>query len=211
MCYMQPQFASHGICRTSIRQLYGTYALGTYAGRTMHTAYIYYEPHSEVVYPIYALKYNDHPEYGYEMGRLIAQEIKPTHFFDGIDAITAVPLAKNRQRHRGYNQCIEIANGIQSETNLPIIKKGIERIRFKSSQTTKTRWQRNENVQNIFRLKDSSAFHGKHILLIDDVMTTGATLVSCANEITKAENVKISILTIGLAVSPFSTVYPEEI
>lgn len=150
---------------------------------------------------LYELKYKNHPEIGEFFGRMIAEEWNDTGFFEGIDLIVPVPLAKERQRQRGYNQSLHIARGIGSVTRLPIVTNAVSREQFVESQTQKDRWQRNENVEGCFRLNDGSALKGRHILLVDDVVTTGATICSCGREMLKAGDVRFSILTIGFAKS----------
>ena len=150
---------------------------------------------------LYELKYKNHPEIGEFFGRMIAEEWNDTGFFEGIDLIVPVPLAKERQRQRGYNQSLHIALGIGSVTRLPIVTNAVSREQFVESQTQKDRWQRNENVEGCFRLNDGSALKGRHVLLIDDVVTTGATICSCGREMLKAGDVRFSILTIGFAKS----------
>ena len=163
------------------------------------TALFYYEAHSETANILYELKYKSHPEIGEVMGRLVAKELQPSGFFDGIDGIVPIPLAKKRQRQRGYNQSLEIARGISEITNLPIYNKVVRRNVFEGSQTNKGRWERNENVEKVFEMTDETAIHGKHLLIIDDVVTTGATVIACAKELCKASNVKISVLSLGFA------------
>ena len=165
------------------------------------TALFYYESHSETANILYELKYKGHPEIGEVMGRIIAKELLPSGFFDGIDGIVPVPLAKKRQRQRGYNQSLEIARGISETTSLPIYHKVVKRKAFEDSQTHKGRWERNENVEGVFELKDPNAIQGKHLLIIDDVVTTGATVISCAKELCKAGNIKVSVLALGFAKS----------
>ena len=150
---------------------------------------------------LYELKYKNHPEIGEFFGRMIAEEWNDTGFFEGIDLIVPVPLAKERQRQRGYNQSLHIACGIGSVTRLPIVTNAVSREQFVESQTQKDRWQRNENVEGCFRLNDGSALKGRHVLLVDDVVTTGATICSCGREMLKAGDVRFSILTIGFAKS----------
>lgn len=150
---------------------------------------------------LYELKYKNHPEIGEFFGRMIAEEWDDTGFFEGIDLIVPVPLAKERQRQRGYNQSLHIARGIGSVTRLPIVTNAVSREQFVESQTQKDRWQRNENVEGCFRLNDGSALKGRHVLLVDDVVTTGATICSCGREMLKAGDVRFSILTIGFAKS----------
>jgi len=165
------------------------------------TAFFYYEAHAETANILYELKYKDHPEIGEIFGRMFAAEIKSAGFFDGIDGIVPVPLAKKRQRQRGYNQSEEIAQGISEITGLPIYKKVVKRISFKGSQTNKGRWDRQENVERVFDLIDAEAVSNKHLLLIDDVVTTGATCIACAKVLCQSANVRISILSLGFAKS----------
>ncbi|MBQ7471209.1 MAG: ComF family protein [Prevotella sp.] len=164
-------------------------------------SFYYYTPQSEASRMIYQLKYHDHPEIGTTLGRIFARELLPQLFFQGMDAIIPVPLAKKRQRQRGYNQSAAIAQGISEETGLPLITHAIERISFSQSQTTKQRWDRNENVEQAFRLKDAQAVSGRHILLVDDIITTGATLCACAKELLQAPDVQVSVLSIGFTKS----------
>ena len=165
------------------------------------TAFFYYEAHAETANILYELKYKDHPEIGEIFGRMFATEIKSAGFFDGIDGIVPVPLAKKRQRQRGYNQSEEIAQGVSEITGLPIYNKVVKRISFKGSQTNKGRWDRQENVERVFDLIDAEAVSNKHLLLIDDVVTTGATCIACAKVLCQSANVRISILSLGFAKS----------
>lgn len=143
------------------------------------------------------MKYRSHPETGELMGRMAAKEFATYGFFDGIDAIVPVPLAKNRQRERGYNQSLEIARGVSAVTRIPITSKALKRKSFAASQTKMNRWQRNENVEDVFLLTDGNAVKGKHILIIDDVVTTGATVISCAKELMKAGGTRFSVMSLG--------------
>ena len=165
------------------------------------TALFYFEAHAETANIIYELKYKNHPEIGEVMGRMMAIELQQADFFDGIDIIVPVPLACKRQRQRGYNQSMEIAKGVSEVTHLPIYNKVVKRNVFEGSQTSKGRWERNENVEGVFELSDAKAIQGKHLLVIDDVVTTGATVIACGKELCKAGNVKISVIAVGFAKS----------
>ena len=162
-------------------------------------ALFYYEAHSETANILYELKYKNHPEIGEVMGRLVTKELQPSGFFDGIDGIVPVPLARKRQRQRGYNQSMEIAKGICEITSLPVYDKVVKRNAFEGSQTNKGRWERNENVDGVFELRDATLVHGKHLLVVDDVVTTGATIIAYAKELCKAGGVKVSVLALGFA------------
>ena len=163
------------------------------------TALFYYEPHAETANILYEMKYKNHPEIGEVMGRLMARELQMSNFFEGIDGIIPVPLAKKRQRQRGYNQSHELAKGISEITGFPIYNKVVKRTVFEGSQTSLGRWERNENVEQVFELKDASTIQDKHLLIVDDVVTTGATIIACAKELCKAGGVRISVLSLGLA------------
>ncbi len=164
------------------------------------TALFRFEPESQVSKLIYNLKYHDHPEYGEILGRMVAME-QPESFFKDIQLIIPVPLTRVRQRRRGYNQSMMIAQGISDFTKIPIGKNIIIRKHFHESQTRKDWWERQDNVEGVFKLTDSSAVSGKHILIVDDVLTTGATILSCCNELLKAGDVRFSVLTLGFTKS----------
>ena len=165
------------------------------------TALFYYEPHAETAQILYEMKYKNHPEIGVVMGRMMAKELMRSGLFEGIDAIVPVPLARKRERQRGYNQSLELAKGVSEVTGLPIANKVVRRTKFVGSQTQRGRWERNENVEDVFELVDSDSISGKHLLLIDDVVTTGATIFACAQEMRKASNVKFSVLALGYSKS----------
>ena len=164
-------------------------------------ALFYYEGGSKTANILYDLKYHDQPKIGVVMGRMMAKEFSEAGFFDGIDLVVPIPLARSRQRHRGYNQSRCLAEGICQATGLALYDRVVCRKRFEKSQTQMGRWERQENVANVFELKDQAAIHGKHLLLVDDVVTTGATVAACARELLKAGDVKISLLSLGFAKS----------
>jgi len=165
------------------------------------TALFYYEPHAETAQILYELKYKNHPEIGVVMGRMMAKELMKSGLFEDIDALVPVPLAKKREHERGYNQSMELAKGVSEVTQLPIANQVVRRTKFVDSQTHRGRWERNENVEGVFELVDGDSLSGKHVLLIDDVVTTGATIIACAQEMQKASNVRISVLALGFAKS----------
>lgn len=163
-------------------------------------ALFHYEADSNVNNIVYDLKYRNHPEVGREMGCLMACECNEAGFFDGIDAIVPVPLARKRQRQRGYNQSLCIAEGLSRVTGIPVYNKVIYRTKFVISQTQIGHRERQENVAGVFKLKDADAIRGRHILLVDDVVTTGATMTACARELLKVSDVKLSLLSLGFAI-----------
>lgn len=162
------------------------------------SALFFYEPKASTRELIYDLKYRGYPMIGEEMGALIARHYQPAGFFEGVDAIIPVPLTRRRRWQRGYNQSEMLAKGIREVTGLPILTDVLKRTSFKGSQTKRNQWERRENVDGVFRLVRPDDIRGKHILLIDDIITTGATIVACADELCKVGDVKISVLSLGL-------------
>lgn len=166
-------------------------------------ALLYHLPHSQSARPVYQLKYFDKPDLGIEIGEMMGKMMTDNGFFSDIDCILPVPLAKERQRKRGYNQSELLAEGLNNISRLPIIKDAVRRISFNSSQTNKSRLGRYDNVNNVFELTDKDSIicrlKGKHILIVDDVVTTGATICSLAKALQPIEGIRISVASIGYA------------
>lgn len=159
----------------------------------------YYTRKTGVSLAIYDLKYHSRPQMGICLGRLAGHDMLPSGFFSGIDLLVPVPLARKRFKARGYNQSEMIAVGIREMTGIPICTGLLRRSTFTQSQTKLDRRGRMANVDGLFQLADREAAVGKHILLIDDVITTGATLMACATALKEVRDVKISVLALGFA------------
>lgn len=162
------------------------------------TSFFFYES-IESHLSIYQTKYFCNPEVGEEMAEIMANEASEEDFFKGIDFITPVPLHWKRKMKRGYNQSYYIARGISKATGLPVVNGIIKRIMNNSTQTRKGIDDRKTNVEGIFKLVKPELAHGKHILLVDDVITTGSTIISCGKELAKAGDVKFSVISLGYA------------
>ena len=160
-------------------------------------AYFYFVPKAGTAQMVYGAKYHGRGNIAIELGEMLADEMKG--FFDDFDCIVPVPVTIKRKMKRGYNQSDMIAQGISNVTGIPIERHTVIRRHFDKSQTHLTRDERILNVDDVFVQKDVDSVKGKHVLLVDDVITTGATTISCAKQILKAENVKISILSLGFA------------
>lgn len=158
---------------------------------------IFYKPHDEPSQMIYDLKYHGKNHLGIWLGSVLAKEGLTQGFFEGIDVIVPVPISLGRRWNRGYNQSEMIARGISEVTGIPVSTKALKRVNFTQSQTHLTSAERVENVEKAFRLKKAEDVAGKHILLVDDIITTGATITACAKELQKAGNVKFSVMSIG--------------
>lgn len=163
------------------------------------SAFLHYQPGAPYTQAIVALKYHHRPEVGVFFGERMAEELLETDFFEGIDFLVPVPLAKDRQRQRGYNQSEAIARGIEKATGIPVCTDAVARPISNPSQTHLGAAERKENVKGIFALNPKHRLDHCHVLLIDDILTTGATLISCAQTLAQAEDIRISVLTLGLA------------
>ena len=161
------------------------------------TSYIYYHKNSPYNNIIHYLKYKNRPEPGERLAFIAAKEIAETGFFDGIDAIVPLPLSKKKLKERSYNQCDYIAAGISRATGIPVLKGAVVRTTANETQTHKNRDERWKNVEGIFALDRPQDIEGKHVLLLDDILTTGATLASCAKTIQAGCNCRISVFTLG--------------
>ncbi|MFT4221838.1 ComF family protein [Dysgonomonas sp.] len=148
---------------------------------------------------IHELKYKQNPDIGYFMGKLSGDNIKGSDFISSVDLLVPVPLHPKRQRERGYNQSLKICEGLSAITGIPVNTETLVRTVNNPSQTKNSRFDRWTNVEDIFSLADRDTFGNKHILLVDDVITTGSTIESCAKEILKSDESKISIFAIGTA------------
>lgn len=148
---------------------------------------------------IHSLKYHGNKNLGYELGRRAAMVYQETGLFDSVDLLLPVPLHPERMRKRGYNQSEWIARGIQSATGIAIDTTSLSRIQKTESQTRKQLFERPENVEDIFRLDNADALKNKHVLLLDDVITTGSTLSACAATLKAIPGIRISLFSIAVA------------
>ena len=164
-------------------------------------AFSYFNKGSRIRKLIHSLKYDGIREIGHELGKIYGLSLKSSGFLDGVDFIVPVPLHKSKERTRGFNQSETIAVGISEATGLPLITNAIERRFATLTQTKHSKTDRWDNVEGVFALKNQELLAGKHILLVDDVITTGATMESCVNEILKAENAKVSLVALAYAPS----------
>lgn len=162
------------------------------------TSFIYYRKGSPYNALIHKLKYRNAPQIGVRLGAMAADEMLPSGFFDDITLIVPLPLSKKKLRKRGYNQCDHIARGISGRTGIPVATDLIKRTKANETQTHKNRDERWQNVEGIFSVTKPESLEGQHILLVDDILTTGATLCSCANAIKSSCDCKVSILTLAL-------------
>ena len=162
-------------------------------------SFLYYTKGGDVRKLLYELKYYRNPRIGHYLGRCMAEELVPTGFLDGIDYIIPVPLHKKKQETRGYNQSEQLAAGISSVVGCEVWDDVLIRVKQADTQTRKGHYERWINVKDVFDYVPSRDLSGKHILLLDDVFTTGATIVACADVLKQIPDLRISVLTLALA------------
>lgn len=155
------------------------------------TSFLQFHKGTEVMNLLHQLKYRGNQEVGEVLGRMFVSEYAKYDFFDTIDSIIPVPLHVTKQRKRGYNQCDSICQGVSDMTNIPFVKGALKRTRANATQTSKGRFERFTNTQDLFVVNDASVAE-KHVLLIDDVVTTGSTLEACIHPLI-AKNCKVSV------------------
>jgi ComF family protein len=158
----------------------------------------YFSKESIVQNMIHELKYKGNKKAGHYFGNLMGKSLLNSNRFH-IDVIIPLPLFEKKEKTRDYNQSEILCNGISEIINKPIIKNNVVRKVFTETQTKKHRIERWKNVENIFLVTNPVDLDGKSILLVDDVITTGATIDACATEILKIKNVKLSVASLAMA------------
>lgn len=163
------------------------------------TGMYFFSKKGKVQHLIHELKYKNNRDAGIFLGQELGKRLIESPLYRSIDVIVPVPLHPKRQRKRGYNQSEVIAKGISEMTNWPVNINNLIRASTTATQTKKSRAARWENVKGIFVLKNPEAFAGKHILLIDDVITTGSTIEACAIALSKAGSIRVSVAAAACA------------
>lgn len=143
------------------------------------------------------LKYKNRQEIGTYLGNLYANELMNLENFKVIDFILPVPLHQKRFHERGYNQVTTFCKSIENKLSIPVLEDVLVKTKNLKSQTDKSKEGRKENNKNVFSIENQHKIEGKHVLIVDDIFTTGATIEACAKEILKIKNTKISILTMA--------------
>ncbi len=172
------------------------------AGRTYFNTCLplyYYYRGGKVQNIVKEIKYGKQPELAFDMGRRIGLSLASQHNLTDLNAIIPVPLHPKREKKRGYNQSYFLGKGIAEVLEIPILNDRMVRIVNNRSQTDKSRQERWENVNSIFSLKNPEELSGMHVLLVDDVITTGSTLESCCTVLNHVKGIKITIATLATA------------
>ena len=168
--------------------------------RVMHleraAAYLFFEKDHPVQDLIHRMKYGDQPMIGYYLGKEAAAEFQYADFFEGIDVIVPIPLHRNRFRSRGYNQSEFIARGISEITGLPVDTTHVLRVKDTPKQAMQTGEDRKANVSDAFAVNHPEQMYRKHILLVDDLITTGETMRACMKAMRRFRGAKFSVFAL---------------
>ncbi|MFC0876857.1 ComF family protein [Saccharicrinis sp. FJH2] len=163
------------------------------------TAFVRFEKGSKVQHLLHALKYNGQNELGDYMGQLMGQSIRDNRRFNTVDVIIPVPLHPKKLRKRSYNQSECLAKGMGNVLHRPVLTNVLIRKIYNPTQTKKGRYQRWENVEGIFEVVEPGQLENKHVLLVDDVITTGSTLEAAALPLVGIMNTRVSVMTFAFA------------
>lgn len=161
-------------------------------------SFLYYHPSGKVKKLIHELKYKNNQEVGEFLGKWFGERLLKSTKFKDIDFILPVPLHIKKQQKRGYNQLTKFGDSLSTVLHTKYLENVLIRSSTSKTQTFKNRVERFKNLMTNFSITDTTFLKNKHVLLIDDVVTTGATLEACCKELLKTENIKISIATIAL-------------
>lgn len=163
------------------------------------SAFLQFTKDGTVQHLLHHLKYRGDVEVGLELGRRMAEEAMRSPRFAGVDVLLAVPLHRRKEKQRGFNQAQVLVDGMRQVWPLPKLDTGLLRVVHTSTQTKRSRLARWTNVKAAFQLSDPAALSGAHVLLVDDVVTTGATLEGCAVALAEVPGIRISVLTCACA------------
>lgn len=163
------------------------------------SALLYFHKKGIVQELIHSLKYRGQEEIGFVLGEWYAEELKNHHLLQTVDAIIPVPLHPKKFRERGYNQVTEFGNALSKSLDIPVNTTILFRQVYSKTQSQKNRLGRTEGIDSVFDVSFSESDYNQHFLLIDDVITTGATLEVCAKALLKIPGAKISIVCMAMA------------
>jgi len=162
-------------------------------------AFFLFRKGGKVQHLLHALKYSNHPEIGETLGEVYGAELNQANYSDKFNIIIPVPLHSSRKRKRGYNQSEEFAKGLSKSLNIPFSGDALERVMQTETQTRKTKLKRWQNVREVFQVKQPYQINNQHVLLVDDVITTGSTIEACAQALIDNGCSSISIASIAYA------------
>ena len=158
-----------------------------------------FEKDKELQHAIHALKYDKRFPVGIFLGKVLATEIMSSKTNWNFDLIIPIPLHQLKKAERGYNQAYYIAKGVGSKLKVRVSDRAVKRIKYTQSQTTMNLNEREENISGAFKIRNQKTVRGKNILLVDDVITTGATISECGKVLLEAGATKIYAASIAIA------------
>ena len=163
-------------------------------------SYFFYERTSAYAAILHDIKYHNMPQLGVWMGQRAVADMRDSGCFDGVEAVVPVPLHFTKLAKRGYNQSEKIARGVARELGVPVVN-ALKAVRESETQTHKSAAERMASTRGRFALKEkySESLRGKHLLLLDDVVTTGSTLIDCARPLLAVDGVTLSVFTLAAA------------
>lgn len=173
-----------------------------FAGRlnlTFASAYLVFRKNGSVQQLLHQLKYKGNSSVGLVFGERFGTILKDISCLSDVDYLLPVPLHPKKELTRGYNQSEVIANGMSKSLGIPVLKHALIRKTHTATQTKKRKYERWENVEEIFALNPKIITENKHFLIVDDVLTTGATLEACARPFQQLSNVKLSVAVLSTA------------
>lgn len=165
------------------------------AGASMY----HYDKDGKVQRLVHQLKYKRQSAIGIELGKIYGRHLQESLHFQGLQGIVPVPLHPRKQQQRGYNQSECFARGLSESMGLPCYPHALARKQYTETQTAKSRLDRLENVMQAFELGKTAGLAGRHLLLVDDVLTTGATLEACSLALLTCPDTQVSLATIAIA------------
>lgn len=165
---------------------------------TSATAQFYFTKESLMQHLMHQFKYKRNKHLGFQLGRIMGEQIMKSERFK-VDALIPLPLFPAKEKRRGYNQAMLLCEGMAQSMHIPVLDKAIIRPQHTETQTKKGRIERWKNMEGKFILNNPEMIRNKHLLLVDDVVTTGATFESCGHELLKVENVTLSLASLCVA------------
>jgi len=161
------------------------------------TSYLYFKKYGIVQRLLHLLKYRGRQDIGTWIGEALAKEMSGSDRFSSIDLVIPVPLHPKKKRKRGYNQVTRFGRALADQLEVSLKENALKRIRKGKSLTGKSRIGRNESMQDAFSLTRSIDVAGKHILLVDDIITSGATLEACAKKLLSLPGTRVSLASMA--------------
>lgn len=180
---------------STARQLWGRVKLES------ATSFLFFREASRVQRMMHHFKYRNAPQIGFIIGQRYGARLREVDDFADVDVVVPVPLHRKKLKKRGYNQSEFFARGLADALCRPTLVDGLTRIKEGDSQTRKSRYDRYQNMKNTFVVPRPELIENRHVLLVDDVLTTGSTIEACAEALLSHQGVRVSVATIARVVS----------